>query len=78
MSHAIEIRNLTKRYGPLTAVDGGASTWPTANMYGLIGPDGAGKSTVYKILATLLRADSGTVSIFGLDPMADRSQLRSL
>lgn len=78
MSHAIEIRNLTKRYGPLTAVDGVSLDVADGEMYGLIGPDGAGKSTVYKILATLLRADSGTVSIFGLDPMADRSQLRKL
>lgn len=78
MSHAIEIRNLTKRYGPLTAVDGVSLDVADGEMYGLIGPDGAGKSTVYKILTTLLRADSGTVSIFGLDPMADRSQLRKL
>ena len=78
MSHAIEIRNLTKRYGRLTAVDGVSLDVADGEVYGLIGPDGAGKSTVYKILATLLRADSGTVSIFGLDPMADRSQLRKL
>ena len=78
MSNAIEIRNLTKRYGPLTAVDGVSLDVADGEMYGLIGPDGAGKSTVYKILATLLRADSGTVSIFGLDPVAHCSQLRTL
>lgn len=78
MSAAIEIRNLTKRYGSLTAVDSVSLTVDSGELFGLIGPDGAGKSTIYRILATLLAPDSGEVSMSGLDPRRDRLKLRTV
>ena len=78
MSAAIEIRNLTKRYGSLTAVDSVSLTVDSGELFGLIGPDGAGKSTIYRILATLLAPDSGEVSMAGLDPRRDRLKLRTV
>ena len=46
-------------------------------MFGLIGPDGAGKSTIYRILATLLQADGGTARVCGLDTRRDYRQVRN-
>lgn len=76
MSAAIELNGVTKRYGRLTALDGVSLRVEPGEMFGLIGPDGAGKSTIYSILATLLRPDAGTASVLGLDTVKDYRQLR--
>ncbi len=78
MSKAIEISGLTKRYGPLTAVDDVSFSVERGEMFGLIGPDGAGKSTIYKILATLLAPDAGRAEVLGLDVVKDYRKLRTL
>ena len=77
MSNAIEIKNLTKRYGNLKALDSVSFSVAEGEMFGLIGPDGAGKSTLYKILTTLLRPDSGTASVLGLDVVKDYRKIRT-
>ena len=77
MSNAIDIKNLTKRYGSLTALDSVSFSVAEGEMFGLIGPDGAGKSTLYKILTTLLRPDSGSASVLGLDVVKDYRKIRS-
>ena len=77
MSKAIDIKNLTKRYGSLTALDSVSFSVAEGEMFGLIGPDGAGKSTLYKILTTLLRPDSGSASVLGLDVVKDYRKIRS-
>ena len=77
MSNAIEIKDLTKRYGSLGALDSVSFSVADGEMFGLIGPDGAGKSTLYKILTTLLCPDSGTASVLGLDVMKDYRKIRS-
>ena len=76
MKPAIEISGLTKRYGKLTALDNVSLTVGRGEMFGLIGPDGAGKSTLYRILATLLSPDSGSASVLGLDTVKDFRELR--
>ncbi|MBS0198564.1 MAG: ABC transporter ATP-binding protein [Planctomycetes bacterium] len=63
----IETRNLTKRYGTLTALDGLTLDIGPGQVFGFIGPNGAGKSTTMKILACLMRADAGSASVCGLD-----------
>ena len=58
MGNAIEIDNISKRYGKIKALDKVSFSVPEGMLYGLIGPDGAGKSTLYNILTTLQRPDS--------------------
>ena len=77
MSKAIEIKDLTKCYGSLTALDSVSFSVAEGEMFGLIGPDGAGKSTLYKILTTLLTPDSGTASVLGLDVVKDYRKIRT-
>ncbi len=77
MNDMIDIRSLTKRYGTLTALDRVTFSVPEGCLFGLIGPDGAGKTTLYQILTTLLTPDEGMASIAGLDVVTDYRQLRS-
>lgn len=78
MNPAIEISGITKRYGRLTALDNVSLSVERGEMFGLIGPDGAGKSTLYRILATLSRPDAGTARLCGLDTVADCRKLRTM
>lgn len=65
MSDAIRVSGLTKRYGSLVAVDNVSFEVAEGEIFGLIGPDGAGKSSIYRILATLSQPDAGEVTIAG-------------
>lgn len=77
MNNAISINHLTKRYGRLTALDGVTFSVPEGCMLGLIGPDGAGKTTLYQILTTLLNPDEGSATVVGLDVVNDYRKLRT-
>lgn len=77
MSDAIEISGLSKSYGKLLALDGISLSVEKGELFGLIGPDGAGKSSVYRILATLSRPDKGSASVCGLDTVRDYSKIRT-
>ena len=71
--NAIEIQGLTKRYGPITAVDGLDLTVERGEIFAVLGPNGAGKSTTVEILEGYRRRDRGEVSVLGVDPArADR------
>ena len=72
----IEIRNLTKRFGALTAVDDLSLEIGPGELFGFIGPNGAGKSTTMKVLACLLRPDGGSAKVCGLDCAADGAKIR--
>lgn len=63
----IEVRNLTKKYGPNTAVDNISFTIEPGKIYGLLGPNGAGKSTTMNIITGCLAATSGSVTVNGHD-----------
>lgn len=76
MNAAIATERLTKRYGGVIALDNVSLEIERGEMFGLIGPDGAGKSTLYRILATLLRPDSGSASLLGLDAVRNYKELR--
>ena len=78
MNPAIEIFGVTKRYGTLTALDNVSFKVERGEMFGLIGPDGAGKSSLYKILATLTAPDEGSATICGLDTVSDYARLRTM
>lgn len=77
MSAAIEIDGITKRYGKLTALDNVSFNVAEGELFGLIGPDGAGKSSLYRILTTLMLPDSGKASVLGLDVVDDYRKLRT-
>ena len=77
MNEGIVISDITKSYGKTKALDGVSFTVDEGELFGLIGPDGAGKSTLFKILATLLLPDSGYASMTGLDVVKDYRKLRT-
>lgn len=77
MTPAIEIRDITKAYGSLKALDRVSFSVERGELFGLIGPDGAGKSSLYRILATLSFPDSGSASVCGLDVVKDYKKLRA-
>lgn len=72
----IEIRNLTKRYGSLTAIDNLSLSLGKGEIFGFIGPNGAGKTTTMKVLACLLKQDSGEAFIDGCDTRKDGDRIR--
>ena len=67
----IQIENLTRRFGPKAALDGVSLTIPAGTVFGLVGENGAGKTTLIKHALGLFKAQTGRVSVFGLDPVAD-------
>lgn len=75
--YAIEISNLTKLYQGEKVVDGLNLSIRKGELMGVIGPDGAGKTPLFLVLATLITPDGGQVSIEGLDVVRDFRQLRT-
>src|SRR5438874_3338020 len=67
----VEIRNVSRRFGSKLALDDVALALPAGTVLGLVGENGAGKTTLIKHILGLLRAQSGSVRVFGLDPVAD-------
>ncbi len=77
MNKAIEISEVSKSYGNINALDRVSFTVEQGELFGLIGPDGAGKSSLYRIIATLSTPDSGTVTVNGMDIGRDYRKLRT-
>lgn len=75
MTNAIEITDLTKRFGTTTALDGLSMQVPVGQVHGFLGPNGAGKSTTIRVLLGMLRADSGSAQLLGGDPWSDAAAL---
>ncbi len=74
--NAIELSNLTKRFGALTAVDGLDLSIPKGELFGLVGSDGAGKTTTLRMLTGVLDAGSGDATVLGF-PCHDLEPVRS-
>jgi ABC-2 type transport system ATP-binding protein len=66
---------VTKKYGDLVAVRDLSCTVQRGEMFGLIGPDGAGKTTAIRLMCGLLKPDAGTVRVFGRDPVREHLQV---
>jgi ABC-2 type transport system ATP-binding protein len=71
MTSAITFENVVKRYGGIRAVDGVSLSVAPGEMFGLIGPDGAGKTTSIRMACGLLRPDAGRLSVFDRDPVRE-------
>jgi len=67
----IDIQNLTRRFGRKIALDDVSVQVPAGSVFGLVGENGAGKTTLIRHVLGLLKAESGSVRVFGLDPAAD-------
>ena len=73
---AVEVRDLTRRFGSTRALQDVSFDVAPGELYGVIGPDGAGKTTLFRILVTLLLPDAGTARVLGRDVVVDLWELR--
>jgi ABC-type multidrug transport system ATPase subunit len=80
--NVIEVNNITKTYNTkksvVTAVDDVSFSVGEGEVFGLIGPDGAGKTSIFRILTTVLLADKGNVTVLGRDVVKDYTAIRNI
>jgi ABC-2 type transport system ATP-binding protein len=69
--HVIVTTNLVRRFGPKAALNDVSLNVSRGSVFGLVGENGAGKTTLIKHILGLLRAEAGTVRVFGIDPVSD-------
>ena len=74
--NAIEVKNISKSYGTVKALDDVSFTVGKGEVFGLIGPDGAGKTSMFRILCSLLLPDGGTASVDGFDVVRQMRDVR--
>ncbi|MFQ5575359.1 MAG: ABC transporter ATP-binding protein [Anaerolineae bacterium] len=72
----IKIENLTKQFGQITAIDGLNLSVKKSEIFGLVGPDGAGKTTTIRILAAIMSPTEGRASVAGYDTMKDGETIK--
>ena len=72
------LNNITKSYGKVEALKGVTLSIDEGEIFGLIGPDGAGNSTLFRIMGTLLLSDAGECSIDSLDVMRNYKEIRKI
>ena len=75
---AVEVAHLRKTYGTLVAVDDVSFSVTEGEIFGILGPNGAGKTTAIECAVGLRQPDAGTIRLLGLDPRADRDQVREI
>ena len=78
MAFAIVIENLTKDYGDVRAVDGLSLSIPEAEVFGLLGPNGSGKTTTINCLTGLVKPTGGTLKVGGHDVQTESSEARAV
>lgn len=74
---AVSVQNIKKSYKTVQALNGISFDVEQGEIYGIIGPDGAGKTSLFRILTTLLLADSGSATVDGLDIVKDYKEIRN-
>ena len=74
--NAVETESLTHRYGERVALDHVDLTIGTGEIFGLLGPNGGGKTTLFRILSTMLRASEGSARVMGIDTAAEPDAVR--
>lgn len=75
---AAEAYNISHSYGKVTALNNLSFSISEGELFGFIGPDGAGKTTLFRIAATLIIPSNGRMTLFGLDTVTDYKQLRNI
>ena len=75
MQEVIKVEQLTKSYGKLHAVENISLSVDRGMVFGLLGANGAGKSTTIECILGTKKADTGTIRILGADPFKDRKKL---
>jgi len=75
---AIEINSVRKAYGNISALRDVSFTVEDGDLFGMIGPDGAGKTTLFRIITTLIKPDSGEVNVLGRNAVTQYYELRKL
>ena len=78
MTHDINVEHISKSYGSVHALSDVSFTVSKGELFGIIGPDGAGKTTLFRLLTTLLRPDQGHATVCGLDIIKDYRKLRRM
>lgn len=78
MVRAVEVRGLHKRYGDMTAVADVSFGVDEGEIFGLLGPNGSGKTTTVECLQGLRRPDAGEISVFGHDPASEPTRVRQM
>jgi ABC-2 type transport system ATP-binding protein len=73
--YSLEVTNLTKKYGKLTALDGINLAVKKGEVFGYIGPNGAGKTTTIRVLLGILKATGGSAKVFDLDAWRDAVEI---
>jgi ABC-2 type transport system ATP-binding protein len=76
MIKAIEASGISKSFGATKALDNISFSVNESEIFGFIGPDGAGKTTLFRIITSLLIPDSGTMKVLGMDPITEYKELR--
>jgi ABC-type multidrug transport system ATPase subunit len=76
MEKIIEARNIVRRYGETKALDDVSFEVARGEIFGFIGPDGAGKTTLFRIITTLLLPDEGKMTVMGLDTISSFREIR--
>lgn len=76
MEYAIKIDGLKRSYGDIVATNGVSYTVAKGEMFGLVGPDGAGKTTTIRMLTGLLRPDSGNATVLGYDLLKQQNKIK--
>ncbi len=74
--NAIEVNNVSKHYGKIQALKDVSFSVQKGEVFGLIGPDGAGKTTMFRILCTLLQSENGTATVDGYDVVSQMKEVR--
>lgn len=76
MKNVVSVREVIKNYDQVRALSGLSFDVPEGEIFGIIGPDGAGKSTLFRILTTLILPDEGVASVDGLDVVNEYKEIR--
>ena len=74
--NAIEVNNISKYYGKVQALNNVSFSIKKGEVFGLIGPDGAGKTSMYRILCSLLLPDNGTAIVNGFNVVQQMKEIR--
>lgn len=78
METVLEVKNLIKKYGDLTAVDDISFNIEKGEIFGLLGPNGAGKTTTIEMIEGLRKPDSGSIKICGIDVLRNPEKIKEI